>query len=165
MKTLLWVLALCFAAQVASATTVGEKAEKLQALLGRYARNDQYSVRSGKALEAVKQYIFAKYKDDTDIAKEYKFVAGAKELATDQPIAGTVAKPVALDAVAAIDGFSRRQIDFAKALIGEIDDAGGAFGFDGFEQNGCAAPTPFLLILDLKGKKVYGLDLAPCSEG
>jgi len=50
------------------------------------------------------------------------------------------------------------------AKLDALHDAGAAFAFDGFGQNGCAAPTSYLIVLDVKGKAGYGVDLNPCSE-
>ena len=41
---------------------------------------------------------------------------------------------------------------------------GAVFGFDGWEQNGCAAPTYLLLVLDTATPFVYAIDLNPCDE-
>lgn len=50
------------------------------------------------------------------------------------------------------------------ANLDALHAAGAVFAFDGFGQSGCAAPTPFLIVLDVKNKAGYGIDLNPCSE-
>jgi len=165
MKIFFSSLALLLTTQLAFATTVSNKAEKLQNLMGRYARNDSYKVKTGAPLQMIKNYIFAKNKKfgDTESAKEYRFVRSGKTFIMDEKIAGTLSSEVVLATVLNLEGLSKRQQQFAVTLVKEIKSAGGAFGFDGYEQNGCATPTPFLLIIDPKGK-VFGIDLAPCTE-
>ncbi|MBI3017637.1 MAG: hypothetical protein HYY62_06565 [Deltaproteobacteria bacterium] len=48
--------------------------------------------------------------------------------------------------------------------VGLLILSGAEFGFDAHAQNGCAAATPYLLILDTKLQKVYGIDLHHCTQ-
>jgi hypothetical protein len=119
----------------------------------------------------VKQYIAKKYEgDDTG----FTFVTDG-DMTSDEQVAGTVKASAAHDAV--VEAFDYWLADSlenpeeapalrekAIKLIDGLADAGAAFGFDGWEQNGCAAPTSFLLVLDTKSKMVYGVDLNPCIE-
>lgn len=146
------------------ATEVGAKALKLQALMGKYAHNDSYRVTSTNPLSMVKQYIFAKNAGDKELAQGYRWVSNSSKLTSDEQVAGTLLYRSAKSEFKGIEGLSEKQATFAQELITEIHNLGGSFGFDGFEQNGCAAPTFFLLILDVEGKKVYGIDLSPCTE-
>lgn len=147
----------------ASATVVGEKAKKIQSLVGPYARNDKQHVKSGAPLDMVKGYIKAKYKDDEYVGNQYKYVRNAKNFTVEETVAGTISLKTAKTGLSS-ENWSKRQIDYYQSLLEEISEAGGSFGFDGYEQHGCAAPTTFLLIIDPDGQTVYGVDLEPCSE-
>ncbi len=61
------------------------------------------------------------------------------------------------------DSIPRRQ-DEASAALDAIVEAGGILAYDGAGQNGCAAPTLMLLVIDVKAGYVYGIDLEPCDE-
>lgn len=167
MKKLILTLSLVIfsvsARAAAPKTLVAAKAEKLQELVGEVARNDQYKVKPGSALTMVKGYIAAKYKDDTDLSEAYDYVENSKTLAIDTQIAGTVSLQTAIANFGG-EGWTAKQTKYAESLLREIAAAGGSFGFDGFEQNACAAPTPFLLVIDPKGGQVFGIDLSPCQE-
>jgi hypothetical protein len=132
--------------------------------------HDDFDVPAGTPLEMVKGYIAARYADDPEIGDGYKFVEDARELDTDTQLAGTMKKDVAIErAFASIQGWFDEEASSAhmkrvRAALDKLAASGASFGFDGFEQNGCAAPTAFLLVIDAAGKHVYGIDLNPCSE-
>jgi hypothetical protein len=147
----------------------------LEEIFSPYGHHDDYKVTSVVPLDMVKQYIAAKYGEDPELGSEYKFVSNAKSFEMDTQIAGTVSASVAkAEVLGAIDGWMSDWLeDDAKAaalrakavkLMDTLIASGAAFGFDGFEQNGCAAPTTFMLVLDPKTHHVYGVDLNPCSE-
>ena len=146
--------------------------DALEEIFSPGARNDSFGVSSSTPITMVHQYIEKKYEAD---AAGYKFVSDADSLTSDEQVAGTLKSAAAHDAVLdAFDGWMADSLENpeeapalrqkAEKLIDGLIDAGAAFGFDGFEQNGCAAPTAFLLVLDPKEKTVYGVDLNPCIE-
>ena len=154
------------------------KLEEEDGVLPGPARGDAYRAGGATTLDAVKAYIRAKYRDDTEIGDAYTFVDKGDTLVEDQTIAGTLETETALKLVdAAIasyyDGYDKTADPDATAkarrakvreLLEIIAKQGGTFGFDGFEQSGCAAPTPWLLVIDRSHETVYGIDLNPCRE-
>ena len=89
----------------------------------------------------VKEYIAAV----SDEPARYELVTDG-ELTQDERIAGTVsaatARAAVVDALTDDDG----DVGRGRAVIDALIAAGAVFGFDGFEENGCAAPTSFLLV-------------------
>lgn len=122
-------------------------------------RHDSGQTKSSDPLEMVKEYIAKKYEYDTEIFKGYRFVKDATSLTVDEPVAGLLKTSAVLHEVRSGEGTEAVEADF-KALL----KTQAVFGFDGFEQNACAAPTPFLLVLDPANKTVYGIDLSPCRN-
>jgi hypothetical protein len=56
----------------------------------------------------------------------------------------------------------KKQFD---AIFNELESEPGIeFGFEGFAQNGCGAPTLLLHIIDTFHQTVYTIDMMPCSE-
>ena len=49
-----------------------------------------------------------------------------------------------------------------QRVMDSVDVA--VFGFDGYEQNACAASMSYLLVIDPKNQRGYGIDLNPCEE-
>lgn len=136
-------------------------------------RDDDYHVTGATPLDMVKSYVAAKYADDPDLRDGYTYQENAAALSEDEQVAGTLTNEVAIaQALDSVKGWYSDEDDAAskahlakvKAALDAIVKAGGTFGFDGFEQNGCAAPTAFLLVLDAKSQMVYGVDLNPCQE-
>lgn len=161
-----------------SIADVVAKLEEEDGVLPGPARGDEYQVDGATPLDAVKAYIKAKYADDEEIGNEYKYVDNGDALVEDEAVAGTLAADTALKLADEVignyyDGYDETNDPDAtakarhakvKELLETVVKQGGTFGFDGFEQSGCAAPTPWLLIIDKKHKTVYGVDLNPCSE-
>lgn len=114
-------------------------------------------------LELVKEYIMNALGGDT---KEiFRFVENwNKPLVVDTPIAGTLTTERASTEIMESKVGTLKEAK-VNSLVKKLIQAGAKFGFDGFEQNGCAAPTPFILIIDAESEMVYGVDLNPCSEG
>lgn len=143
-----------------------------EAVLAGPGRNDDFQVVGTSSLDLVKSYIKAKWDDDPDMVSSYTYQANAPSLVEDEPVAGTMTKDVAVEeAVAAVthwydvrDPAADGRIAKVRSLLEAMDHGGASFGFDGFAQNGCAAPTAFLLVIDPKAKVVYGVDLNPCEE-
>lgn len=146
------------------------KLEEEDGVLPGPTRGDAYPASGATSLDAVKAYIKAKYEDDRDIGGDYKFVENGDELVEDEEIAGTFKTETAFQLVdeAIADYYDDKSSEDRRAKVRELLETiakqGGTFGFDGFEQSGCAAPTPWLLVIDKNHKTVYGIDLNPCSE-
>lgn len=137
-------------------------------------RSSDANVASSAPLEMVKEYIQDRYYDDPDILDEYEFVENAAEFVADEPIAGTIQlQPVIDEAVGQLEWLYEWNLepeeiaplqDRATRAIQAMVAAGAALGFDGFDQNYCAAPTYMLLVLDPATQRVEGVDLSPCTE-
>lgn len=121
------------------------------------------------AMSLVRTYLAKKYAGDEDILSGYAYDPKLAKLPVDQRIAGVFASPdAAIDlAVKALSSWNEgdtKQTEAVRAHLVKLASLGVAFGTDGFEQNGCASPTPFLLVIDPVGKTVDGIDLGPCEE-
>lgn len=125
--------------------------------------------------EMITQYLYFKYSymSDSSVYEKYQFVDDAEDFVVDDQVAGTIKSKAVYETVehylkeiygSSSESVRNRRILVAKNILDEIVKDGAVFGFDGFEQNGCAAPTPYLLIIDKAGKTVYGIDLNPCKE-
>lgn len=88
-----------------------------------------------------------------NIVRDYEWLEDAIELRSDELTAGTLL-PEAVPGL--VPGAA------ASAVATRLVAAGARFGFDGLWQNGCAAPTELLLVLDTASGTVYGIDLHPC---
>lgn len=135
--------------------------------------NDEVAASGATPLDAIKAYVDYEYDSDPEDGTDFKFVSDADGFDIDDEVAGTFTLDVAIkEVLAAIDGNDQthdenitvNRGDEVTALMKSIAAAGGTFGFDGFGQNGCAAPTAMLLVVDPTDKTVYAVDLNPCSE-
>jgi hypothetical protein len=134
-------------------------------------RHDDFDVTGDSPLALVKSYIDKKYADDPELRDGYTFEENAADFAMDEQRAGTFAKDVAMaNALATIDAWFDGEDEHdahmtrVRAVLDKLAATGASFGFDGFEQNACAAPTAFLLVVDSAAKRVHGVDLNPCEE-
>jgi hypothetical protein len=119
---------------------------------------------SGDPMDLVKLSIKHRSEDDPDALKGYKFESSMSRYPQDEQVAGLFSSPaVAVDQAVAMFKDDPSQKDL-KGHLETLKDLGVVFGTDGFEQNGCAAPTPYLLVIDTVGKTVDGIDLGPCEE-
>jgi hypothetical protein len=126
---------------------------------------------SADPIELVKMSIRHNESDDPTATDGYKFNASMKAgFPSDVQVAGIFA-PSAIPAMideATKDVDDTFQDDKTSKTVKEHLDnlvkLGVLFGTDGFQQNGCAAPTIFLLVVDTAGKTVDGVDLTPCDE-
>ena len=156
---------------------IGEAVSDLtsDAVLPGPGRHDDQRVSGGTPLALVKSYIKAKYADDPEMAEGYELRSEAPAMLADEQVAGTLTKAVALrDSLETVGlwyqdweetaAAKKARLDRVKAAIEKAAAAGAVFGFDGYEQNGCAAPTSYLLVLDPKNQRGYGIDLNPCEE-
>jgi hypothetical protein len=126
---------------------------------------DVYDVDSTHPIEdALKGYVKAKYsKDDPDALTNYTYKTNSNTFQTDTQECGTIDNSLAWKVISGdIDNAGDK--DKAKASFDDLVQQGAVFGYDGFEESGCAAPTDFLLVIDPKGKKVYTIELTPCDE-
>jgi hypothetical protein len=139
-----------------------------------YGRHGDEPVSSSEPLEMIREYLEVGHGED-DVA-EFELIADADAFQVDEMVAGTLPYDLALaEAVGNVEWLYYYDEDAGEEVVAatearvtelfeQLRDAGALFGFDGFEQNACAAPTSFLLVLDPDGGKVYGIDLTPCSE-
>jgi hypothetical protein len=125
---------------------------------------------SAEPMELVKMFIKHSESDDPEALKGYKFETALKGFPSDEQKAGTFA-PASVngmisDAAKTVedtfqDGDTSKKV---KQHLQTLQGLGVIFGSDGFQQNGCAAPTTYLLVIDTADKTVDGIDLAPCDE-
>ena len=143
--------------------------QSIEAVLER-GRHDMQIVQAGSGDSMVRAYIEHKYQDDRNVFKNYRFVSNANDTVVDQEVAGTLDRarvlPIVEDSLsrwsqATGSDLSSKSLPMFSSLL-KMKNL--EFGFDGFEQNGCAAPTEFLLILDKSTGEVDGIDLNPCEE-
>jgi hypothetical protein len=116
-------------------------------------------------IRLLNHYLDSKYKNDPDLRSYFLILKDSKKWTFDNFVAGTWPQK---DVVTRIDEVlpekQKNRDEILKLFSKLLENPNLQFGYDGFEQNGCAAPTAFLLILDnLKGR-VDGIDLVPCQE-
>lgn len=158
----------------ANTGTIADAVAELEseAVLPGPGRNDDYAVTGSTPMEMVKSYIKAKYADDEELGAGYRYQDNGTNLLADEQVAGTLSSDVALRASLDTVGTWYENMETnvgeqkakVRAIFDKLSAAGATFGFDGFEQNACAAPTSFLLVIDAANKHVYGVDLNPCEE-
>lgn len=80
---------------------------------------------------------------------------------------GVLARPEAAEEAAAaslrVAGFAAERISAVLECLQQLA-AKVRFGYDAMAQNGCAAPTTHLLVIDPERETVAGVDLFPCRE-
>lgn len=135
--------------------------------------DDAVAASGATPLDAIKAYVDHEHGSDPVKGSAFELVENADAFAFDAPVAGTFTTDVAIrEVLAAIDGndkthdenVSVNRGDEVRGIMESIAAAGGSFGFDGDGQNGCAAPTAMLLVIDPADATVYAVDLNPCSE-
>ncbi len=114
-------------------------------------RHRQVPVHPEAPLVMVQEAIRRLHYYDRDV--EFDWIENAEEMLTDERTAGTLSPAAVDDALAA----------YPEALA-DLRAAGAAFGFDAYWQNACAAPTPFLLVIDQEAGIIHGIDLQPCRS-
>ncbi len=126
-------------------------------------RHRAFTVATGDAEAMVRAFLARVH--DASTADEFDWQDDATDLAEDDLTAGTLrADVVAPFVAAALSARHGTSAERSRILVQDLLTAGAVFAFDGFWQNACAAPTPFLLILDFEHRRVRGIDLAPCRE-
>jgi hypothetical protein len=116
-------------------------------------------------MNLLKQYLDSKYKNDPDLRSYFLTLKDSKKWTFDNFIAGTWAQKDVLNRIAEVLPENQKNRDEILKLFSKLlENSNLRFGYDGFEQNGCAAPTAFLLILDTLEGRVDGIDLIPCQE-
>lgn len=139
---------------------------------GGHARSFDASGLSGLTdMDLLKSFVEKSNEGDTEILAEYVWEQNASTYTTDEAKAGLLsaseAKAMLLDS---LDYWYEDAEDLAQmkaaatAKFDAIAAGGAVFAYDGFWQHGCAAPTPFLIVIDKSKKSAFGLDLNPCSE-
>jgi hypothetical protein len=130
--------------------------------------NNTTTVQSTDPLTMVQQYVAAVY---PDYVATFQFQTNGM-FTSDTAVAGTVTADAAraevhswLTTEAQTEGVDVAvELKKADDRLDAILEAGGSFGFDGYGENGCAAPTETLLVLDPAGPTVTNIDLNPCME-
>jgi hypothetical protein len=132
-------------------------------------------------LDLLKSFVETAYEGDEELLAEYVWEANASTYTTDERKAGILSASEAKDMLLGSiqywydswDGeplengqvFSLADMKTkAGAKLDDIAANGAVFAYDGYWQHGCAAPTPFLVVIDKTKKAAYGLDLNPCRE-
>ena len=116
-------------------------------------------------MNLLKQYLDSKYKNDPDLRSYFLTLKDSKKWTFDNFIAGTWPQKDVLTRIAEVLPENQKNRDEILKLFSKLlENSNLRFGYDGFEQNGCAAPTAFLLILDTLEGRVDGIDLIPCQE-
>ena len=113
----------------------------------------------------LKHYLDSKYKNDPDLRSLFLTIKDSKKWTFDNFIAGTWPQKDVFTRVQEVLPEKQKNRDEILNLFTKLlENPNLQFGYDGFEQNGCAAPTAFLLILDNLRGRVDGIDLIPCQE-
>ena len=174
-------LAIAVNASAAAPATPAQPTNKFELQVSRIANAFEgystYKVTSDKPEQMLKEYLQVKYGAD---AADYKIDLKATGINQDTSEVGLISKATAYNEVTG-QLLDDDTVDYAKengkqavdflTMLQEVryglrfaNQYGAVYGYDASEQNGCAAPTPYLLILDPKSKIVYGIDLFPCHE-
>ena len=56
------------------------------------------------------------------------------------------------------------RVKAATEILEALRDGDAVFGFDGWQQSGCAVLTNVLLVLSPAEEKLWAVELEPCSE-
>ena len=116
-------------------------------------------------MNLLKQYLDSKYKNDPDLRSYFLTLKDSKKWTFDNFIAGTWPQKDVLSRIAEVLPENQKNREEILKLFSKLlENSNLRFGYDGFEQNGCAAPTAFLLILNTLEGRVDGIDLIPCQE-
>jgi hypothetical protein len=124
------------------------------------------------------RYLYSTYLEED--VKETEFIKNASQIEADSRKAGTLTNDAAFrEVMSGIDYMHQLLKDMeespypdsvtaedikqfkprAREALAKLIKMGCSFGFDGRRQN--EGPTPYLLILDPKGRAVYGFELSP----
>jgi hypothetical protein len=153
--------------------TISEAVDELHEIFfdGRW---NSTPVDSSEPMQMVEEYLQDLYFGDEETYEEYSYVADASQWHWDDTIAGTIQAQVVIEeATGQLEwlyewSHEPEQIaeiqDRATRALQSLISAGAVFGFDGYAQNSCAAPTSMLLVLDTADTYVHGVDLSPCTE-
>ncbi|HZO14263.1 MAG TPA: hypothetical protein VFB62_13420 [Polyangiaceae bacterium] len=138
-------------------------------------RGDSQNVTATVPLEMIKEYLI-KHHEDEEVVAGYTLVEDSEAMLVDEHVAGTLKPEAARARVSGMiewvyehvlegdaEAMAQKRAE-AEAVVDDLIEAGAIFGFDGYDQNGCAAPTPMLLVLDREHGAVDAIDLAPCME-
>lgn len=180
LNTIVSTLILIYALQSNASQYQGPQNEVTQivdAIAANFEATDVYTVRSSRVRQMLVDYVYALYPDDLETIQSMHYVFNASELNTDTNEVGLFKNPkIAYNEILrqykgyADDSTGEEKAKFIAAMkvlpdqIQRLVQLGVTFGYDAWQQNGCAAPTPYLLILDPKTKTVYGMNLYPCQE-
>lgn len=161
-------LAPCSAAvEHAKAVSAEVLAIKRALVAGRHDFERLPRAQAGDPMSLVRAYLARKHAGDDEILAGYTYEPKLRAMAGDERVAGLFASPdVAIPAaVSAVASWADPALaELVRARLAKLAALGVTFGADGFAQNGCAAPTPLLLVVDPAGRTVDGIDLMPCDE-
>jgi hypothetical protein len=160
------------ASEALSSSSTVTKAEKdLLAVFNVGPQNGgtTYHVASTDPIEAaLKDYVKQANKDDPDSVSGFSYHLNASGIETDTQAVGTISNADAWSTIRHdlsdyLQGSAAGKAK-AKKAFDALTSQGVVFGYDGWQESGCAAPTDFLLLIDPHGKTVFTLELTPCDE-
>lgn len=179
MKIASLFLALCLTAGLAGAAFADPVKDQVKVLAGIFLNGQVIKTKTSDPAKMVWRYLYVTYLAED--VKETEWVDNATGIEADSRKAGTLRNDAAFrEVMAGVDymlelvandpesspfpatvkpedlkQFKPR----AREALSRLIKLGCSFGFDGRRQN--EGPTPYLLILDPKGKAVYGFELSP----
>lgn len=135
-------------------------------------RNRDVRVDASEPMAMVRQYVEIMYED----AHGFVFVENSHQFVADERTAGTMQAAAVVErlyrnleslrrsSTPSVASASTPDVleDETSGLVETLAASGAVFGFDGFNQSFCAAPTEMLLVLDRTQQMVHTVDIWPC---
>lgn len=161
-------LAPCSAAvEHARAVSAEVLAIKRALVAGRHDFERLPRAQAGDPMSLLRAYLARKHAGDEAILAGYAYEPRLRAIPGDERVAGLFASPdVAIPAaVSAVASWADPAlVELVRARLTKLAALGVTFGADGFAQNGCAAATALLVVVDPVARTVDGIDLTPCDE-
>ena len=167
LRLLCLALATLWCAPLVAEPTIEDLTSQLAELFGEKTFAIETESRYSQAM--VREFLTARY--DAPTVEDYAWTEWAGEIVADQLLAGTVTLKGAVRAVEGSLSYvydDKQEVDLQRVALGgklvrKLKKLPGVyFGFDGFAQSNCAAPTEYLIVLDTLGQNAYGFELIPC---
>lgn len=165
-------IALAFIFCASSALAADPVRDTVKVLTGIFLNGQVTKTKTSEPMKMIFRYLYTTY--NAEDVHEFKIVANASEITTDEKIAGTLTVAGAIKEVRSGVEYMQSLEDIhtdvsaaekkewparCDAALAKLAEMGCTFGFDGLRQN--EGPTPYLLICDPKSHTVYGLELSP----
>jgi hypothetical protein len=153
-----------------SLASIHKDAERLKNIFSGGGHHDFRQVTPAEPLFMVHDYLLKYYGSESEMPK-YQFVSKLDHIPVDELWAGTLLPEAALNEAVRAAQLSDRAIkggglaSEAQQIFYRLFRKNAVFGFNGLAQNGCAAATAFLLIIDPVSGTADGIDLYPCEVG